>query len=213
MSNEMGQNLANEFKSILLKTGIPVQYVGRAKAIINSHNCSLIYSNSSRRYPNGFNEYFYGIVKTKFEEMFYNEYKFLILVSGKNLGKKAVAKITNQKDISSEEIEIISKSRIEHVFIIPFKKLNQLINRITPAQYDQIKINVYINKNFEFLISGEEGSERILGDEVNEKYLNTFEQLGIGSTKSNKLKEYFELMKKDTKRYFLIYNRYRHRLD
>ena len=215
MQHDIGPNLADEFRSILIKNGIRVEHIDRTGVKINNHLCSLKYNNASRIPPQEFGEYFYGIGRQKFEEMYSQGHEFFILVGGRTLGKNAAAKIAHQNDISLEEKEIISLPRIEHVFIIPFEKFNRLINGISPAQNDQVKINIYINEDFEFLISGATGSksDRISGDEVKSKYLNTFEQLEIDSTKSTDLRNYFKSIEDGFKQYFSIYRRYRGSLD
>lgn len=213
--HDLGQNLVNEFISILIRKGIPVEPIDRNHVKINDHLCFLKHNNASRKPPHEFGVYFWGIGKKAFEEMRLHRYEFFILIGGRNFGKKATSKILNQSDISPEEKEIISIARIEHVFIIPFETFNQLIDGIPPAKNDQLKINVYINQDFEFMVSGETGStsNRILGDEVKMKYLNRFELLEIDLTKSNDLRGHFESMEDKFKPYFTVYRRYKDILD
>src|SRR3990172_8145573 len=106
MQHDIGQNLADEFRSILIKNGIHVNPINRTGVKITNHLCSLKYNNASRAQPQEFGEYFYGIGKEKFEDMYSQQYEFFILVGGRNLGNSAATKIASQNDISQDEKEI-----------------------------------------------------------------------------------------------------------
>jgi len=132
--HDIGLNLVNEFVTFLVENGIRVEPIDRNHAKINDRLCFLKHNNASRKPPHEFGIYFWGIGKKAFEEMYSQRYEFFILIGGRNLGKKASSKISNQNNLSTEEKELIELARIEHVFIIPFEIFNQLIEGMPPAK-------------------------------------------------------------------------------
>lgn len=213
--HDIGLNLVNEFVTFLVENGIRVEPIDRNHAKINDRLCFLKHNNASRKPPHEFGIYFWGIGKKAFEEMYSQRYEFFILIGGRNLGKKASSKISNQNNLSTEEKELIELARIEHVFIIPFEIFNQLIEGMPPAKNDQLKIHTYMNQDFGFNVSGMKGSKskKISGDEIKTRYLNKFELLGIDTQKSTNIRTYLKLMEDKFNQYFAIFRRYRNILD
>jgi len=213
--HDSGPNLTNIFVDFLVKNRIPIESIDRNHVKINNRLCFLKHNNASRKPPHEFGIYFWGIGKKAFKEMYSWGYEFFILIGGRNLGKKASSKILDQSDISLKEKELVKLARIEHVFIIPFEIFYQLVNEISPAKNDQLKINIYINQDFKFVMSGKAGStsNRTLGSEIKAKYLNRFELLGLDSAKSTDLRNYLKSIDDKFEQYVTVYERYRNRLE
>ena len=203
--HDLGQNLSDLFLADLNNYQVNVRH-NRTKWEISGKKCFVTYNNASYKSASKFAQYFWGFSKTDFENMFRENYSYFILIGGRNFGQNAIHEMLTIPLLTDVEQSLIRRARIEHVFVIPFKVLNNYVHDATTYPNDQLKILIYIDQDFEFRLNGM-SEKSISGDDIKGKYLNNFEQLGIGIETAESIRNKYKSNERDFPKYFQIYRK------
>lgn len=210
--HDVGPNLLNKLIDILTRKGIPIKLIDKNEVEINGHHCLAKYSNASKTHE--FNVYFWGVGESVLDKMRSRQNEFLIFVGGRNLGNKAASEISRGMDMDPEKRSLMTVPRIEHAFIIPFKVFDQLVKGMPTTTKGQLKIDVYIDKEFRFTVTKAGSiSQSIPGKEVKEKYLNRFELIEIDLARSNELRSDLKLVEDSFDPFLATWRQYKNILD